>query len=1715
MASIFTSSIQSHILSLLVSKLPLHTIDIPQQSNLNFGGASGPSLDLHDLKLDIEKLESQYFPPNAPFNVRSAFLKNLNIVISRNGIQLNLSNIKLEVSPKVGAEASQFLDPSGSIFLRSLDDPLEGLEGMMGSVVGFVDAVSGVSSFASGDNQNHSVYDDEINDEEEEQINKRDIEGIPKPESLPNGGTQNSIVKYTIEYILGKISVQILNLEIVCKTDPLILNLNMEKITANGDNEDRKCTISGVQLSVFDPTLNSMNGVNENFKGGDVSSVKQSGVLKKENDVEFEDAMMTSSFMATSKMDMEQSMIDSAMYSTGRSVYMSAIANSNMSSPNVSAENDPGSVFLTLDVIEISLKDRRVLSININSIKVSLVELPVLMISLVSILIDMNMQDFRKPNQLDLPQKSSNSPILDQFLICELQIGLNSSLVNGNFDEKSTFILFLKDILLTRRSSTLMQGSLQTLRLQKAETKQIYFIDKLPNTADITLEIQKENFNCSFSFLTNKTLKLEISFDLLKLIAKYINEFDPLWEKMNELHVSNIKLAKTSIYNRAKGLGSSSIKQMKAKTTKVSHKFTINTADTEIIVYLDDASQARIKLHCAPIVSNAFKDIIAVDHIKSEVITPKGNIDLQVNKIRYVNHGKELAKFKDYDLNLQKPIMSSTKQTISIDLADCDSEFESLLYLQPILEQLTELFSVPVKTHKQVQFEKKTLFSMSSSAMFNIKRHILYIIVLKTNLKLVQVNNQFGDVRGSIENLKFTKSIDGDSNISVAMIGMQRQIGDFTENIISVSNPTSMLPPIYVRIQTTYHIFLNNLILWYSGKWLAMFDSANGKNELPKLKTVETTNTKKKLLKDMHLTMRNVAIGLRAVSLDSAAILQLENSGVEILLYSDQSLITQLTTNVVNIFLIDDYSKRKQVDDTDNLRLLDGTQIWEAIGYKHVGRVMTLLAKFNIEPNKIKTIASRVGESIPKTLLDIQVNIDSLKLFMCSDSFQCFLQLLKDLKKPIYFSYEDKYKDKSETLNLLDEIEENFFDATIEILSGTTNNKSEGEVVEEEPEELHFVEDYYDQLKSSSGEKKDTVTENNVRSSLASTGATLVPIDAHVSVSRFTFNLHDGYDWKETRDQIQSALERVIEKANEVRVLKESINDDGTDKNVEIVVEETLYRSILVEAGPNDNPSDVYNEISKNVGGFTLEKLKTVSFGKKYPLVLERSQKNKVSIRLNDVDVDFKLLSTDEMHLKEKPTVFTENIDENDSVKVFQLDVNVSDFQVIDNVPTSSWHMFAGYMREAGEREIGKNILQLSVEAVRPIDVLAAVEMIVDVKLLPLRLHVDQDALDFLTRFFDFKDSRFVPNYGEMEEQFIQKLVVDTVKIKLDYKPKAIDYAGLRSGKTGEFVNFFVLDGADITLKKVKIYGILGFSKLNSLLSAQWSPDVKKNQLNGVLSGLAPVRSFYNIGYNINNSFSIPINEYRRDGSVVRGILVGATTFTKATGSELLKLGAKLAAGTQAILENAEQALGGSGSYARIPERKNRSSSSSGSNRSGRRRSSAASFGDEDERDYHKYYRNKVKLKQKNIDILGDRLEEECAVTDDENDGEQEGGCSNEVDKTGNTAAAVSLYANQPASLNEGLKVALRSVQRNFKTATNAVYEASVRASVQETTTGAFVEMAKVTPIIVIRPVIAATEAVSKTLLGGVNELNPEEKEKSDEKYKPVNDSDDILSDSD
>jgi autophagy-related protein 2 len=405
--------------------------------------------------------------------------------------------------------------------------------------------------------------------------------------------------------------------------------------------------------------------------------------------------------------------------------------------------------------------------------------------------------------------------------------------------------------------------------------------------------------------------------------------------------------------------------------------------------------------------------------------------------------------------------------------------------------------------------------------------------------------------------------------------------------------------------------------------------------------------------------------------------------------------------------------------------------------------------------------------------------------------------------------------------------------------------------------------------------------------------------DVHV-----IWNLFDGYDWVHTRDVITKAVQDVEAKAYERQARAGQVHVYEEELEDEEAIGDFLFNSIYIGIPANRDPQELSRAINEgfNDNATETESVATTAFTsatnrtartrpRSKRLKLKRSKHHKITFELQGVDADL--------------FVFSPNSGET----LNSIDVRVNNLDIFDHVPTSTWKKFATYDQDMGEREMGTSMVHLEMLNVKPQPSLEASEIVLRATILPLRLHVDQDALDFITRFFEFKDDQVPVHTSKSDVPFLQRAEVNNVAVKLDFKPKRVDYAGLRSGHTTEFMNFIVLEEARMVLRHVIIYGISGFEKLGKTLNDIWMPDVKANQLPGILAGLAPVRSLVNVGSGFKDLVEVPIREYKKDGRVIRSISKGATAFARTTGTELVKLGAKLAVGTQYALQGAEGML--------------------------------------------------------------------------------------------------------------------------------------------------------------------------------------------------------------
>lgn len=825
----------------------------------------------------------------------------------------------------------------------------------------------------------------------------------------------------------------------------------------------------------------------------------------------------------------------------------------------------------------------------------------------------------------------------------------------------------------------------------------------------------------------------------------------------------------------------------------------------------------------------------------------------------------------------------------------------------------------------------------------------------------------------------------------------------------------------------------------------------------------------------VDMAMRDCLLGLNPLGLQSKLTISLTDARLSVTLPSDERTSANLELKKAAVLLVDDAAMLDEPAPTTRPRSgsVTSRQVSDLCSRGYVEICFISSAKA-----AVSVITLDDGEK----QVDVSFRDDLLVIETCADSTQTLIALVNALKPPTPPSKETKYRtnvmpvedllasisaeafgntegeydfdkdfaiaqelqgdidDETSDLSQLEfhegyydepDVAEKLFDVTSDSVVSLptseaaaldddyypgTQNSAE---VDTDAADLVIREDWF---VSDAPTKGTAHLWNSARNTYDRAPADLVrksPLKVTVRDVHVIWNLFDGYDWVRTRDVITKAVEEVQAKATEQRRTRA----DGLDMYEEELEEEDavigdfLFNSIYIGIPANRDARDLTRAINQdlNDNATEAESVATTAFttstaraGGHRPnkkLKLSRSKRHKITFELQGVDIDM--------------IAFPPGSGETES----SIDIRVKSLDVLDNVPTSTWKKFATYDHDAGERELGSSMVHIEMLNVRPLPDLAASEIVMRATVLPLRLHVDQDALDFITRFFEFKDDDAVVQQSPSDVAFLQRVEVNDVPVKLDFKPKRVDYAGLRSGRTTEFMNFVILDEARLVLRHTIIYGVPGFDRLGNTLNDIWTPDVKKNQLPSVLAGLAPVRSIVNVGSGFRNLVEIPLKEYKKDGRIVRSISKGASAFVRTTGTEIVKLGAKVAVGTQYALQGAEG-------------------------------------------------------------LLAPRPAPEVRSDDEDESGEPE---------------KISLYADQPMGVIQGLRGGYASLSRDLNLARDAIIAVPAAVMESQNAQGAARALLKSTPTIVFRPAIGATKVLGQTLLGATNTLDPQNKRRIDE----------------
>ncbi|KAH7341314.1 hypothetical protein B0J17DRAFT_593970 [Rhizoctonia solani] len=601
-----------------------------------------------------------------------------------------------------------------------------------------------------------------------------------------------------------------------------------------------------------------------------------------------------------------------------------------------------------------------------------------------------------------------------------------------------------------------------------------------------------------------------------------------------------------------------------------------------------------------------------------------------------------------------------------------------------------------------------------------------------------------------------------------------------------------------------------------------------------------------------------------------------------------------------------------------------------------------------------------------------------------------------------------------------------------------------GETITLLAQEINIVEDYYENV-----EPEPVLTTNVADGPVA--------FNLDVQNCDVTIRLHDGYDWEKTRVAIEQGRKVVRRRLEKIRQLLAS--GQAPDESVE-ETHAVLFNSIYIglqqdleDMEPDAMIAAIDQELADDGGDTaTVSSWQTLAGGSgTRPAHKRQSSKatNKKSRRLTRsrgprIEIVLKGLSA---------SVSRFGPDEGTAMRAL---VTVKDLEILDHIKTSTWNAFLTSMAadsRGNVRETGSNMVRAEFSIVRPIANASVEEGRLKAKILPIRLHVDQDALDFLKKFFMFKDpdAEVKPVDGKpAEEMFLQHVEIFPVDLKLDYKPKRVDYRALREGRTIELMNFFHFEGAEMTLRHITLSGITGWARMGDTLNDLWTPDVKATQLADIVAGIAPFRSLVRVGAGMADLVLLPASAgWRRDRRREKGV--------RGAAAEAAALGARLATGAQVVLERAESMLG--------------AGPTTGSGLTSRPGPGVGAF------------RGPITA----VPAGGEWDGSASMLAPSAFAGNEEG----DTDEEGSGDEMISRYSQQPRDVSEGVRSGAQALRRNATAAAQTILAIPMEVYEQTENEGPMRAVVRAVPIAVLRPMIGATEAVGQTLLGLRNSLDP------------------------
>lgn len=706
---------------------------------------------------------------------------------------------------------------------------------------------------------------------------------------------------------------------------------------------------------------------------------------------------------------------------------------------------------------------------------------------------------------------------------------------------------------------------------------------------------------------------------------------------------------------------------------------------------------------------------------------------------------------------------------------------------------------------------------------------------------------------------------------------------------------------------------------------------------------------------------------------------------------------------------------------------------------------------------------------VDKTL---NLNIDEMLGNFCCDSFHCFIQTMMDISYtesfPDNLKYEREVNSKEPPLNLKDILlGEDFFDANllfksediIDSVNGTENNN--GFQTEKKFKlKKNFLSDLINKKVNKPSNRTDLKVFNDP----------LSKFNLNLQLETLSLKMFEGYHFDYTKNLIK---ENILNSTKEEEEEEKKNNDDNegggereeNDGNGEVnEAPNILFNSIYIPYKRSKT-----NPINIEKSGY----LEEFVFGKRNLPFLGKSQKHSGELVVDRLEIKFENLTPDFLP--------TQDLKKEDAFIMTRFCLSAKNLDILDNVESSNFNKFLTSFKspQLDHSCFAHNLklIDFELENVRPDPHLLTSEFRMGLKTLPLKLHINEDFVDFLMRFFTFNDPRFELIDEYPEEVFIQKFEIASMNISIDYKSKETkaneeNEKKIKSIFLNTLRSLIVVENCDIKLKHLIMYAIDSGDDIGRVFQDKWLNDIVSSQRLALMGGVSPLKSAMNLSSAVKTLIEQPIQQASNVGWT-RSLQNGLLDFGKTTTNELLKLGVNISGGTQNILEATETSL--------IANNSNNDNTNSINKRN------------EDE-----LLQKSLKMDQLayNDDLIGNNIT---------SDNKKQIATSSFSSSTNDKRKRVEI--KQPETFKEGLSLAYSTLGNNFNIALKTAISTSKDLHQTENNSEAAKLFLNNMGVTFLRPLIGASDALNKSFQGLQGQLQDEEltyyiNQKLKDKYK-------------